>query len=54
MVLSRLAAAIRAAYEEELDEQMGACGMQGDDDLCTADVEGAVLNDAWRIFGSWN
>jgi hypothetical protein len=41
MVLTRLASAIRAAYEEEPGEQMGACGTPGEDDLCAADVEGA-------------
>jgi hypothetical protein len=54
MVLTRLASAIRAAYEEEPDEQIGACGTPGEDDLCAADVEGASLNDAWKAFASWD
>jgi hypothetical protein len=54
MVLTRLASAIRAAYEEEPDEEIGACGTPGEDDLCAADVEGASLNDAWKIFASWD
>jgi hypothetical protein len=53
-VLARLASAIRAAYEEERDEEMGACGRPGQDDLCAADVEGAFLNDAWKTFASWD
>jgi hypothetical protein len=54
MVLARLASAIRAAYEEEADAQLGACGPGGENVSCTGDVEGAFLNDAWKIFASWN
>jgi hypothetical protein len=54
MILARLAAAIRAAYEEEQDEEIGACGTPGEDDLCAADVEDAFLNDAWKTFASWD
>jgi hypothetical protein len=53
-VVARLASAIRAAYEEEPDEEMGACGRPDENDLCAADVEGAVLNDAWKTFASWD
>jgi hypothetical protein len=54
IILTRLAAAIREAYEEEADSQVGACGPPGEDALCTGDVEGASLNDAWKIFASWD
>jgi hypothetical protein len=54
MILARLAAAIRAAYEEEPDEEIGACGRPGEEDLCAADVDGASLNDAWKTFASWD
>ena len=53
MILARLAAAIRAAYEEQ-DEEIGACGRPGKDDLCAADVEDAFLNDAWKTFATWD
>jgi hypothetical protein len=54
MILARLASAIRAAYEEESDSQIGACGPAGENVSCTGDVEGAFLNDAWKIFASWD
>jgi hypothetical protein len=54
MILARLATAIRAAYEDEPDSQIGACGPSGEDDLCAGDVEGAFLNDAWKTFASWD
>lgn len=54
MVLTRLATAIRAAYEEETDSQVGACGPPGENVRCRGDVEGAFLNDAWKIFASWD
>jgi hypothetical protein len=54
IILTRLASAIRAAYEDEPDEEMGACETAGEDDLCAADVEGASFNDAWKIFASWD
>jgi hypothetical protein len=54
MILKRLASAIRAAYEDEPDEEVSACGPPGEDDLCAADVEGASLNDAWKTFASWD
>jgi hypothetical protein len=47
VVLSQLATALRAAYE---DSGEGACG----GDLCEADVEGASFNDAWKTFASWD
>lgn len=49
LVLSRLASALRAAYEDSAE---GACGNEGE--ACAADVHGASFNDAWKTFRSWD
>jgi hypothetical protein len=46
VVLAGLAAALRAAYEEDGDP----CA----DDACAAEVEGAWFNEAWTSFASWD
>jgi hypothetical protein len=53
MILTRLASAIRAAYEEEANSQLDACGPTGQNVWCTGDVDGAFLNDAWKTFTLW-
>jgi hypothetical protein len=53
MILTRLASAIRAAYEEEANSQLDACGPTGQNVWCTRDVDGAFLNDAWKTFTLW-
>ena len=45
LILERLASALRAAYEEGGDP----CG----EDRCSADVEDASFNDAWKMFATW-
>jgi hypothetical protein len=51
-VLGRLARAIHAAYREGAVSETSVCGSSGEQ--CTGDVEGASLNDAWKIFASWD
>jgi hypothetical protein len=46
VILERLTAALRSAYEEDGDP----C----DDGACEADVEGAAFNDAWKTFATWD
>ena len=46
VVLEGLAAALRAAYEDDGDP----CA----DDACAADVDGAAFNDAWKTFATWD
>jgi hypothetical protein len=33
---------------------MGACGPPGAHVWCAGEVEGAFLNDAWKIFAVWD
>jgi hypothetical protein len=54
LIRARLASAIHEASEEGTNSQMGACGLPGERVWCTGEVEGAFLNDAWKIFGSWD
>lgn len=51
MILTRLASAIRAASEEGTNS---VCGPPDENASCTGEVEGASLNDAWKIFTSWD
>jgi hypothetical protein len=46
LILERLATALRVAYEKSEDP----CG----DEPCSADVDGASFNDAWKAFSSWD
>jgi hypothetical protein len=52
-ILTRLASAIHEASEEGTNSQMGACGPPGEHVWCAGEVEGAFLNEAWKIFGFW-
>jgi len=54
MIRSRLASAIHEAYERGGNSQMGACGPPGEHVWCAGAVEDAFLNDAWKIFSSWD
>jgi hypothetical protein len=54
LIRSRLASAIHEAYEEGGHSQMGACGPPGEHIWCEGEVDGAFLNDAWKIFSSWD
>jgi hypothetical protein len=54
MIAGRLGSAIRAAYEDEPDADVGACGPPDENTSCKGDVEGAAFNDAWKIFASWD
>jgi hypothetical protein len=54
MIAARLASAIREASENEVGSNLGACGPADENVWCTGDVEGAFLNDAWKIFASWD
>jgi hypothetical protein len=51
---ARLASAIHEAYEEGANSQMGACGPPGEHVWCEGEVEGAFLNDVWKIFAVWD
>ena len=53
-IASRLASAIRESSEEGTNSQMGACGPPGEHVWCAGDVDLAELNDAWRVFASWD
>lgn len=53
MLRTRLASAIHESSERGTNSQMGACGPPGEHVWCTGDVPGASLNEAWKIFGSW-
>jgi hypothetical protein len=50
---ARLANAIHESSEQGTNSQMGACGPPGEHIWCSGEVEGAFLNEAWMIFGSW-
>jgi hypothetical protein len=54
LIRTRLASAIHEAYEEGGHSQMGACGPPGEHVWCAGEVEKALLNDAWKIFSSWD
>jgi len=54
MISARLASAIHEASEQGTNSQMGACGPPGEHVWCGGEVDGAWLNDAWKIFASWN
>jgi hypothetical protein len=56
MIRTRLASAIHESSEEGTNSQMGACGPPGEHVWCEGDVEheDVVLNDAWKIFSSWD
>lgn len=54
MIRTRLASAIHEAYEQGGNSQMGACGPPGEHVWCAGEIEGAILNDAWKIFSSWD
>ena len=53
MLRTRLASAIHESSERGTNSQMGACGPPGEHVWCTGEVPGASLNEAWKIFGSW-
>jgi hypothetical protein len=53
MIRTRLASAIHESSERGTNSQTGACGPPGEHVWCTGDVPGASLNEAWKIFGSW-
>jgi PKD repeat protein len=51
-ILDQLAASIHASeVPNEEDPGIGACGPDGS--WCAADIDGASLNDAWKILGTW-
>lgn len=54
LIGERLASAIHEAYERGGNSQTGACGPPGEHVWCEGEVEGASLNDAWKIFASWD
>ena len=54
MIRTRLASAIHESSEKGTNSQMGACGPPGEHVWCEGEVEGAVLQDAWKIFSSWD
>jgi hypothetical protein len=54
LILIRLASAIHQSSEEGTNSQMGACGTPGEHIWCEGEVEGAWLNDAWKVFTSWD
>jgi hypothetical protein len=55
LIRKRLASAIHEASEEGTNSQMGACGPPGAHVWCgVVEVENAFLNDAWRMFSSWD
>ena len=47
------ASAIREAYEYGGESQAGACGPQGDHQVCDADIAGAEFNLLWTTFLDW-
>lgn len=53
LIAMRLASAIHQASEEGTNSQMGACGPPGEHSWCGGEVEGAWLNDTWKLFTSW-
>jgi hypothetical protein len=53
MILTRLASALHAMAGQR-NSQAGPCGRPGENLWCNGEVEGAFLNDAWKIFASWN
>jgi hypothetical protein len=53
-VVTRLAHAIHDAYENGVGTDGSACGPPDENMWCTGDVEGASLNDAWKMFSSWD
>jgi hypothetical protein len=53
IVLTRLASALHAMAGQK-NSQMGPCGPSGKNVWCNGEVEGAFLNDAWKIFASWD
>jgi hypothetical protein len=56
LIRARLASAIHEAYEEGGNSQMGACGLPDEHIWCAGEVEDerVFLNDAWKIFSSWD
>lgn len=54
LIRQRLASAIHEAYEQGGNSQTGACGPPGGHVWCRGEVENAWLNDAWKIFESWD
>jgi hypothetical protein len=54
LIARRLASAIHESSEEGTNSQMGACGPPGEHVWCTGDVDLAELNEAWRMFASWD
>jgi hypothetical protein len=52
-VLERLAAALHALAGTK-GSDVGPCGPPDRNVWCSGDVEGASLNDAWKIFASWD
>jgi hypothetical protein len=54
MIRTRLASAIHESSEEGTNSQMGACGPPGEHVWCEGDVDLAQLNDAWKVFASWD
>jgi hypothetical protein len=54
LIRQRLASAIHEAYEQGGNSQTGACGPPGEHVWCRGEVDNAWLNDAWKIFESWD
>lgn len=54
LILDRLAASLREAYDRGGGSQMGACGPPGDHSWCDSEREGAVFNAAWQLLQSWD
>jgi hypothetical protein len=54
LILKRLASAFANAYAQGASSQIGACGPPGDHVWCEGTLEGAVFNDGWSAFSSWD
>jgi hypothetical protein len=50
----RLASALANAYAQGGGSQMGACGPPGDHVWCEGALDGAVFNEGWAAFTSWD
>jgi len=54
LLRKRLASAIHESTDRGTNSPRGACGPPGDLVWCEGDVEGAVLNGAWKAFTAWD
>ena len=54
LILDRLAASLKEAYDRGGGSPVGACGPPGDHSWCDSNREGAVFNAAWQLLQSWD